>query len=154
MSFGKAIETFFKRYFDFQGRSSRSEYWWFSLFNFLIQIATILVDLIIFGLESYGLFNTLWGLAIFIGSISLYIRRLHDINKSGWWTLSPLLPVPLIILIITLGFNIDNLNFLFVGLFIILYLAIFGFLITLFVFSLLPGTKGANRFGENPLDNS
>jgi len=140
MEFGQAIETFFKRYVDFQGRSSRSEYWWFMLFSFLVGLATGIIDLII-GLP---VFQTLWTLGIALGGIALGIRRLHDIDRTGFWLLTPFAFIP----VLFIGGVADSEPIL--GLSFIVYI---GFGITLFVFSLLPGTKGANRFGPNPLDN-
>ena len=152
MDFGTAIATFFKRYFDFEGRSSRAEYWWFVLFNYLIFIAAFILDIIIFGIAAMDeafLFQGLWSLATLIGVISLGVRRLHDIDKTGFWFLyiySPLLVlVPALLLFDS---DTDFISFLI----IIAFLAMFALAITVFVFSLLPGTKGRNRFGENPLD--
>ena len=153
MDFGTAIATFFKRYFDFEGRSSRAEYWWFALFYYLIFIAAFILDIIYFGIDAMDeayLFQGLWSLATLIGVISLGVRRLHDIDKTGFWFLyiySPLLVlVPALLLFDS---DTDFISFLI----IIAFLAMFALAITVFVFSLLPGTKGRNRFGENPLDS-
>ena len=157
MDFGTAIATFFKRYFDFEGRSSRAEYWWFMLFNYLIIILALILDAMIFGLgNDYSgddpfFFQGLWSLASFIGLISLSVRRLHDIDKTGFWFL--FIYSPLLVLIPAALFeDLAGGNF---SLFLIAIalLAVFALLITVFVFSLLPGTKGRNRFGENPLDS-
>ena len=151
MDFGTAIATFFKRYFDFEGRSSRAEYWWFVLFNYLIYIAAFILDIIIFGIAAMDeafLFQGLWSLATLIGVISLGVRRLHDIDKTGFWFLY--IYSPLLVLVPALLF--DSGGDFFAFLIVIALLAIFALAITVFVFSLLPGTKGRNRFGENPLD--
>ena len=147
MDFTKAIETFFARYFDFKGRSSRAEYWWFYLFYVLVTIATLIVDVIFFGeagVDEIPLSQSLWALATFIGYVSLGIRRLHDIDRTGYWLLSGIAPLLLMIL----GIIIDN-----VVIFVIGILGVIGYAITIFVFTLFPGTKGVNRFGENPLDD-
>ena len=151
MDFGTAIATFFKRYFDFEGRSSRAEYWWFVLFNYLIYIAAFILDIIFFGIAAMDeafLFQVLWSLATLIGVISLGVRRLHDIDKTGFWFLY--IYSPLLVLVPALLF--DSGGDFFAFLIVIALLAIFALAITVFVFSLLPGTKGRNRFGENPLD--
>lgn len=72
----------FRRYFDFDGRSRRSEYWYFVLFNFVISITLfVCVFLIPFiGLGAY----VLYALAVFFPNLALIIRRLHDTNRSGW----------------------------------------------------------------------
>ena len=85
VSFAEAIKLFFVRYTDFNGRSRRSEYWWFTLFNIIVSaiIAMALPDI-----------AGLWSLIVLIPSLSLCIRRLHDVGKSGWWYL--ILFVPLV----------------------------------------------------------
>lgn len=87
----------FKQYFDFKGRARRKEYWYFTLFCIIFSI---LVELVGMGLGmlmgSYILDSTLikiFYIATFIPSISVSVRRLHDIGKSGWWTLLCLLPI-------------------------------------------------------------
>ena len=88
ISFIGAIKLGFQRYFDFSGRSTRAEYWWWVLFTFLAAIVLTIVDNIL-GTNSEdgggGLITGLWGLATFIPGLAVTIRRLHDINKSGWW---------------------------------------------------------------------
>ena len=94
------------------------------------------------------LFQGLWSLATLIGVISLGVRRLHDIDKTGFWFLY--IYSPLLVLFPALLF--DSGGDFFAFLIVIALLAIFALAITVFVFSLLPGTKGRNRFGENPLN--
>lgn len=94
-SFGEAIRRFFVKYFDAKGRASRSEYWFVILFNFLIMGAIQIVNGILgislsLSSSSTNLFNIIYGiytLAILIPSVTLCIRRFHDIGRSGWWVL-------------------------------------------------------------------
>ena len=87
------VKLGFKRYFDFKGRSSRSEYWWWFLFITVISTITRAIDSGALGAdpggagELPGLLNSVWGLAVLIPSIAVSVRRLHDINRSGWWML-------------------------------------------------------------------
>lgn len=85
-----------RKYAVFHGRSRRSEYWYFALFYFLICIALGIVDGIT-GTASaqtgFGLLGPLFVLAMFIPSLSVGVRRLHDIGKSGWWLLLSLIPL-------------------------------------------------------------
>lgn len=90
VSFGEAIPLFFKNYTNFSGRSTRSEYWWFVLFNVLIGIAIIIIGVIA---EPLSYIGYIWELAILVPSLALAIRRLHDIGKSGWWLLIGLIPL-------------------------------------------------------------
>ncbi len=84
VSFGRAISLFFSHYVDFHGRSRRSEYWWAMLFCNLVSflLTAILGDL------AY-----IWSLLIFLPTLAINVRRLHDISKSGWWYLLVLIPL-------------------------------------------------------------
>lgn len=76
-----------KHYALFDGRASRTEFWMFTLINFLVGIAGFLISLIGLGII-YGLYS----LAVIIPTLALQIRRLHDTNRSGWWILLGLIP--------------------------------------------------------------
>ena len=73
-----------EKYATFDGRASRSEYWWITLGNFLIS----LVIKFVFGIFDMGeTAISIYGIFIFIPSIAVSVRRLHDIGKSGWYYL-------------------------------------------------------------------
>lgn len=85
-----------KKYADFSGRAQRSEYWYFLLFYILITLVLAVVDPLFgsfHGNSGYGLFSSLFTLAMLIPSIAVGVRRLHDIDRSGWWMLMALLPL-------------------------------------------------------------
>ena len=84
-----------KNYVNFEGRATRAEFWWFFLFNFVI-------GLILGVLGKVGaILSGIWGLGILLPQLGLGARRLHDINKSGWYLLLAFIPlVGAIILII------------------------------------------------------
>ena len=144
MTFGQSNKHVFGNYATFQGRASRSDFWWWYLFtsigSFVVFIPVIprYNDLInssmnqagsaamvmppITGLAALGLaLSTIWSLAILIPTIAVAARRLHDTNKSGWllllWFLSCCFGIGAIILIILW---------------------------------ILPSTPGPNRYGEGP----
>ena len=88
MNFGQSIESGFSNYFNFKSRSSRSEFWFFQLFLFIASAVVALADRIITSTLGIPLFlEVIWGLFTFIPGISIAVRRLHDIDKSGWWLL-------------------------------------------------------------------
>ena len=90
VSFSEAISLGFKRYLHFNGRSSRAEVWWFVLFIWVATVILIIVDMLTGtynAVAQRGLLSGLFGLATLIPSITLGARRLHDINRSGWWQL-------------------------------------------------------------------
>ena len=132
MNFTDAVKAYFLKWNDFRSRSSRSEYWWATLF---VTLASIPVGLIIgfvlgflFAIAGFSetTTQTLVGIVmlpvqifIIIASTCLVIRRLHDVDKSGWWYL---------------------IMFTIIG------------LIPLIIWYCSKGTDGDNRFGKDPLE--
>jgi uncharacterized membrane protein YhaH (DUF805 family) len=126
MIFIQSTKTCFQKYVIFNGRASRSEFWWFTLFICLVTILTIIADLVIFGeemllMEPYAVvnFTNIFNIFIVLPSLSVTFRRLHDVNKSGWWLL--------------------------------LYFTLIGILVILY-WNIKKGNEDENRFGLNPLN--
>ena len=126
MSFIESIKTCFQKYVIFNGRASRSEFWWFTLFICLVTILTTIADLVIFGeekllMEPYAVLNftNIFNIFVVLPSFSVTFRRLHDVNKSGWWLL--------------------------------LYFTLIGILVILY-WNIKKGNEDENRFGLNPLN--
>ena len=94
MTFVESVEHVFSNYFNAKGRASRSEYWWWYLFTILASIAVSLLGVILDKLTGIEFLSTIltWGLSILIliPNICVQIRRYHDINRSGWWILCPI----------------------------------------------------------------
>jgi len=120
-----------KKYAEFSGRARRSEYWLFTLFIILVEVAYMILLSVIGGgtsgnMNGLGMALTglyiLFVLGIFIPSLAVSFRRLHDTDRSAWWLLIALLP--------------------FIG----------G--LVLLVFTVLPGTAGPNKFGPDPKASS
>ena len=83
-----------KQYADFQGRARRKEYWMFTLVSAGISVILIIVDyLLTTKILGINLLNLLYGLGVFIPTLAVGIRRLHDIGKSGWMMLVGLIPI-------------------------------------------------------------
>ena len=81
----------FRKYAVSNGRARRKEYWSFALFNFgAFFVIGFLDTLLGTGYDEGGLLLTIYQLAIIVPSISVGIRRMHDINKSGWFLLVPI----------------------------------------------------------------
>ena len=78
----------FENYANFNGRARRSEYWYFALLNVIISI--VLGFVLGFISPTLGLAANLYSLAVFIPSIAVAIRRMHDVGKSGWYILIPI----------------------------------------------------------------
>ena len=85
----------FEKYADFSGRASRKEYWMFTLIHFIISLLIGFVAGFIAGLTGIELFiytGFIYALAVLIPCITVSVRRLHDIGKSGWWLLVAFVP--------------------------------------------------------------
>jgi len=98
-----------RKYAVFSGRARRKEYWLFVLFNIIISIALTVIDTMTgtFSKEaSAGLLSGIYTLAVLIPGIAVAVRRLHDIDRSGWWLLIILIPV--IGAIVLLVFMVQN----------------------------------------------
>jgi uncharacterized membrane protein YhaH (DUF805 family) len=94
MSFVDAVNSCFRQYVGFSGRASRSEFWWFLLFGLLVGLAAAIVD-------QRGTIGALISLVLFLPSLAVGVRRLHDAGHSGWWLLIGLVPIAgLVVLII------------------------------------------------------
>ena len=110
MDFGTAIKTCFNKYADFEGQAVRSEYWFFTLFIWLVYIVLYVVTFWIvmstMPTESTAMFlisiPMIWIFANLIPGIAVSVRRLHDIGKSGWWSLIALTGIGSIVLFIAL----------------------------------------------------
>jgi len=172
-----AVKLFFKNYFNFKGRASRSEYWWFIL-------AFAIVYIVISTIETFFMFATLFDdiyndpysysystsdaikdtflmpsflfyLAMMIGLLSLNARRLQDRGHTGWWQLAIIIPniVSLILYFNSLASILDgssiNIGALIAA--IIFGIISFGTWVTMIVFLCLPPKEDENKWGRNPL---
>jgi uncharacterized membrane protein YhaH (DUF805 family) len=98
MDFISAIKAGFRHYVTFSGRAPRSEFWYWTLFAVLVTLAAQIADNALF--DDPGLFGPLVSLALFLPGLAVGIRRLHDIDRTGWWWLIALTIIGLILLII------------------------------------------------------
>ncbi|MBV8685724.1 MAG: DUF805 domain-containing protein [Alphaproteobacteria bacterium] len=153
-----------KRYAEFSGRSRRMEYWMFTLFIIVMWVVLfgLMIGLagtaILGGFGSGGgagsamaaggaimivlvLCGLLW-LVLLIPSIAVGIRRLHDTDRSGWW-LGGYFLLAVVSNVLTRSSGPGALSMLF-------SLAVLIYAIMLFVFMVLDGTKGPNKYGPDP----
>lgn len=100
MNFIDAVKTCFQKYATFSGRAMRSEYWFFVLFNFLGGFVLGLIDGMLFasvdpatGHASSGPLGLIFSLATLLPGLAVGVRRLHDLDKSGWWILINIIPI-------------------------------------------------------------
>lgn len=78
-----------QNYFDFQGRATRAEYWYFTAFNLLFYMGASLIDVIIMIPAA----SVLYGLIVLVPGTAVFVRRLHDVGKSGWWIMLSFVPL-------------------------------------------------------------
>ena len=88
-----AVRACFAKYADFNGRATRSEYWWFFLAVLLGSAAALSI--------AYRLY-VLFSLVTLLPMIAVGARRLHDTNRSGWWQLLALVPFGVILVVVFL----------------------------------------------------
>lgn len=81
-----------RNYANFNGRSERCEYWFYLLGVVVIIGVLSVMDAVLFGRDSVGLLVNTFVLFSLVPSIAVAVRRLHDIDKSGWWLLIALIP--------------------------------------------------------------
>ena len=84
MNFLKSVETCFFKYANFNGRASRSEFWWFYLFTILVWIVGFVINPVV---------ELIFIVGLLIPYIAVTSRRLHDIDKSGWLQLIGIIPL-------------------------------------------------------------
>ena len=158
-----------RRYADFSGRSRRMEYWMWILFQFLIGLAFWVLMLVLGGsammsgdptaMASAGAgMMIVWflymivGLAFFIPSLAVTVRRLHDTNRTGWWILAPL--VPYVVAWVSIlggaasGGEAGMATGGIIGMVAILAALVLGLVLLVFMF--LEGTRGPNQYGADP----
>jgi uncharacterized membrane protein YhaH (DUF805 family) len=90
MGFGQAISAGFSNYVNFSDRASRSEFWYWVLFIFVAVVVTVIIDRVLF---ERGILTGLFYLAVLIPNLSIQIRRLHDLDRTGWWWFLGLIPI-------------------------------------------------------------
>ena len=128
MSFGQAIKSVLSQYATFTGRARRAEYWWFYLFSLLVslpvqifffvmylaafapvfentepngQYSEFAFDDVDWGLFFVGIVPVIVvGLAFFLPSLAVLVRRLHDTGRSGWWCFIAFIPGASIVLLV------------------------------------------------------
>ncbi len=109
----EAYKKFWLNYTNFSGRSTRSDYWWVILCNFLIGfIIGFICGLLQLDQTVSLAISSIYSLAALIPGIALVIRRLHDINKSGWYYFMALIPLagPIIFLVYMLTDSVNENN--------------------------------------------
>lgn len=100
-------KVFLKNYANFEGRARRSEYWYYALTNFLIVFSVYLLGMVGLFNDGYVLSTLAFGLyiclalATIVPTLAVAVRRLHDLNKSGWNYFFVLIPLvgPIILLV-------------------------------------------------------
>ena len=101
MTFTDSVRSCINKYATFSGRASRSEFWWFWLFIFIVQIVSLtifsVIGYLLGGYDgctiSLSICSVLCILLLTVPYLSVLVRRLHDTNHSGWWYFISLIPL-------------------------------------------------------------
>jgi uncharacterized membrane protein YhaH (DUF805 family) len=96
MEFGEAVKAGFNKYATFSGRAARSEFWYWTLFSVIVNVAAAIIERSL----GLGLIGILVSLALLIPGIAVAVRRLHDLDRSGWWVLIAFTGIGVILLIV------------------------------------------------------
>jgi uncharacterized membrane protein YhaH (DUF805 family) len=113
MSFAAAVERCLRKYATFEGRGRRSEYWWWMLFAAACSLAGSMID----GLtgvddDGRGVVTLLVALVLFMPSLAVTVRRLHDTDRSAWFVLIGVVPLvgPIVVLVLCVmdGDRVNN----------------------------------------------
>ena len=95
MTFSESTSSVLSKYATFSGRAARSEYWWFALFAAILNFASTLADRVVFGAPTtvfgapMAVFGAIVGIGLLLPSIAVSVRRLHDLDRTGWWLKPP-----------------------------------------------------------------
>lgn len=89
MSFADAVRSVLTQYANFTGRARRSEYWWYALATAVVYFVLGIVAAAI----HTSVLTYLVALALFVPTLAVSVRRLHDTGRSGWWVLVDLVPL-------------------------------------------------------------
>lgn len=150
----RSVRTCLFKYATFSGRASRSEYWWFVLFQLLVGMAAGTADRIfVMGTGRDGTITGLATLILLLPALSVTVRRLHDSGRSGWWL--PLFYAPIVIVLLAafLGQGPDGAPMAMwaLGIILISGLAMLVIAVALVIFLISRGRQGDNRYGPDPL---
>lgn len=131
-----------KYFFDFRGRASRSQFWWFMLFIFLVNLVVSLLVSVL-PQKVGGSLSLIVSLLLFPPNLGVTVRRFHDRNLRGWWLLLPLLSLGA--WMVSGGMTKPSLP----G-----NLLSFGMCLVYLIVLCMPSQPQANRFGPPPPDTS
>lgn len=144
-SFSDAVKVCYHKFFTITGRACRSEYWWFVLFVFIAHL--VLSFCAVFPVIG-ELAGGVGSLLVLIPFITVSIRRMHDLDKSGLWLLFPAFLIVIAIFLVLYGALATAGILFFLGIVLILASAVSVIIIALLMAQ--PGTYGQNRFGPDP----
>jgi len=138
-----------KKYATFSGRAPRAEYWWFYLLTVVVDGVARLLDA---ATGDGDTINTITNLAFLLPMLAVTVRRLHDTNRGGWWTLVFFVAVAITgaaAVFAAMRVAPGSSAVMFTAM-IVAILCLLGAGLTLLVFMVQPGTQGANEYGPDP----
>jgi len=97
MDFATAVRSCLNKYVTFAGRAQRSEFWWFLLFTMIANTVAVAIDAAVIGMPAIQILTML---GLILPGISVAVRRLHDLGRSGWFYWIGLIPLVGVIVLI------------------------------------------------------
>jgi uncharacterized membrane protein YhaH (DUF805 family) len=140
----KSLVAVFRRvvtanYFDFHGRACRTEFWsYISVILAVTATAETLVQLL--SIAAIRMLFTAWSIGCFLPTVAVAIRRLHDLDRSGWLLVTPIVPAFLMLLLFFWLWPVT----------VLLATTMFGITAYLLFLCMQPGMRGDNRYGPDP----
>jgi uncharacterized membrane protein YhaH (DUF805 family) len=141
-----------RKYATFSGRAPRAEYWWYSALGSVVGIGIAVIDRYTFNpiYAGEGPLGILLLVALFVPGLAVTVRRLHDIDRSGWWYLLNVWSYAFLLIRFSGRSSTELFDALPRGaglLIVLVFLACFGLF---FVFMVTRGTEGSNEYGADP----
>ncbi len=90
-TFGNSVSICLRKYAVFRGRAPRAELWFYVLFNLILGVVAAILDSSAF--HHAAVFTILVDLGLLLPSLAVQVRRLHDLDRSGWWLLIGFIPL-------------------------------------------------------------
>lgn len=138
-----------KHYVDFEGRTDRREFWYYILAYVVLFVGVAIVQRLFFTRALTALLT----LGLILPNLGLGVRRLHDINRSGWWILIGVVPGGLLFSSMLFAFFVGGLGLmLFTG--SLLWLVSLAAAVLLIYWYAQPGTAGPNQYGPEPVPDA
>ena len=134
-----------EHYVDFQGRARRQEFWYYILAYVVVYVVLGIVQSVMGTHALTGLLS----LALFLPTLGISVRRLHDTDRTGWWVLLAAIPSALLMLLAGMALVTGAYTMMFLTATVLPILALAAAALLIYWYA-QPGTAGQNQYGPDP----